>query len=72
MKFYRVLLTVYDYSSDTEVQEKGFVCGADYVDAMQHVQNAFADILSIDGLWELNSENMLCDDEITEVFNAEE
>ena len=72
MKFYRVWLTVYDYPSDTEVQEKGFVCGADYTDAMQHIQNAFADILSIDKMWEMDTENMLCDDEITEAFDAEE
>ena len=72
MRFYRVRLTVYDYPSDTEVQEKGFVCGADYTDAMQRIQNAYADILSIDSMWEMDAENMLCDDEIAEVFDAEE
>ena len=71
MRFYRVQVTIYDYPSDTEIQVKGFVCGADYTDAMHHVQNAFAEILSIDGMWEMDCENMLCDDEITEVFDAE-
>ena len=71
MRFYRVWLTVYDYPSDSDVQVKGFVYGKDYGDAVTTVQKSYDDILSIDKMWEMDVENMLCDDEIAEVFDVE-
>ena len=72
MNFYRFEVEWFSVFDNKPMIEKGFLKAKDYADAAGQIENSFKDdLISIKTLFALEMNDLLFDDDIKEVYEAE-